>query len=88
MPDLDVPRVVRDIANLRMQVNALEVTARNESLPTSMKETRSTMRWSAAVIAVALVLSSAVKFCGDSQVQRLEKRVEVLEKYHAASPAP
>lgn len=88
MAEMDVTRVVRDIADLRIQVNALEVAAKNESLPASMKETRVTMRWSAVIIAAALVVSSVLKYCGDSRVDRLEKRVEALEKYHAAPASP
>jgi hypothetical protein len=88
MAEMDVTRVVRDIADLRIQVNALEMTAKNEALPASMKEIRVTMRWSAIVIAAALVVSSILKYCADSRVARLEKRVEALEKYHAAPASP
>lgn len=88
MSDLDVPKVIRDIADLRLHVNALEVTAKNESLSNSVKEARATVRWSAIVIAAALVASSILKFCADSRVERLEKRVEALEKYHAIPAFP
>jgi hypothetical protein len=88
MAETDTSRVVRDIADLRMQVHALEVTARNETLPASVKEARSTLRWSAIVIAAALVVSSLLKYCGDGRVERLEKRVEALEKSHDGSANP
>lgn len=79
MPEGDA-RVVRDLADLQMQVNALQVAAKNESLVASMKETRVTMRWSAIVIAAALVISSTMKLCGDSRVETLEKQVQALER--------
>lgn len=83
MPGIDATRVARDIADLRIQVNALEVAAKPESLPVLLRETRSTVRWSAAVIAIALVVSSLVKYCNDNRVEHLEKCIEALEKYHA-----
>lgn len=88
MTEMNVTRVVRDIADLRIQVNALKTTAKDDSLRASMKETRVTMRWSAIVIAAALVVSSILKYCADSRVERLEKRVEALEKYHTVPASP
>lgn len=88
MPDIDVPRVAKDIANLRMQINALEAAAKNQSIPATVQEARATLRWSAIVIAAALLVSSLLKYRSDSRVERLEKRVEMLEKYHTQPASP
>jgi hypothetical protein len=88
MPDLDVPRLVRDIADLRMQVNALTVAAKNESLPASVKEARTTVRWSAIVIATALMASSILRYCADERASYLERRVDLIEKRLALPAFP
>lgn len=81
MTENDVSQIVRHIADLRMQVSALQVAAKNESLPESVKQTRMTIRWSALLIAAALIASSLLKYCGDERVHNLERRVEALEHY-------
>lgn len=88
MRDTEETRLVRELADLRMQVSALAVTAKNESLPSTVHAARSTVRWSALVIAVALVTSSLIKACADGRVTRLEDRIEKLEKRFAVPTTP
>lgn len=87
MPDHDLTQqIARGLADLRMQVNALEITAKTTSLPDTIKETRATIRWSSVAIALALIASSTLRFCSDRRVEVLEKRVQALEHYHASKP--
>jgi hypothetical protein len=78
----DVDQVARGLANLRLQVDALETVAKNTSLPESVAQARKTVRWSAIVVAIALIASSLIKFWGDERVRSLEKRIELLEATH------
>jgi hypothetical protein len=80
MTDQDVSAVVRQLADLRLQVNALEVAAKNGSLPEMLKQTRRTILWSAVAVAIALIVSSTFRACSDSRVQALEHRIETLER--------
>lgn len=70
---------MRQLADLRMQVNALEVTAKNGSLPEMLKQTRRTIMWSAVLVAAALIISSTFRACSDHRVNALEHRIEALE---------
>lgn len=72
--------VEQQIANLRLQMDALEKTTRAASLPDAVSAMRRAIKWSAVVIAIALVASSLVRLVTDQRVERLEKRVELLEK--------
>ncbi len=79
MTDQDVSQVARQLADLRMQVNALEVAAKNGSLPEMLKQTRRSILGSAALLALALIVSSTFRACTDSRVSALEHRIEALE---------
>lgn len=70
----------RQVANLRLQLAALEETTKAASLPTAVSSLRKTVTWSAIVIALALVLSSLIRMWSDDRVHVLEKRIEQLEK--------
>ncbi len=73
-------QVARQIADLRLQVNALEVAAKNGSLPEMLRQTRRTILWSALFVGIALVASSFIRAQGeDAKVRSLEQRVEQLE---------
>lgn len=84
----DVARVARHLADLRMQVSSLEASAKLGSPQEMLKQTRSTVRWSAIIVALALLGSALIKLWSDKRVEALEKRVELLEKYHQAPPTP
>lgn len=86
MAPLEVDQVARGLADLRLQVNALETVAKSASLPETIAQARKTVRWSAIVVAVALVLSSLIKFWGDERVRSLEKRIEQLETRDMRQP--
>lgn len=79
MAPADVDQVSRNLADLKLQVNALETVAKNASLPETVAQARKTVRWSAIIVAVALIVSSLIKFWGDERVRSLEKRIEQLE---------
>jgi hypothetical protein len=79
MAPADVDQVSRSLADLKLQVNALETVAKNASLPETVAQARKTVRWSAIIVAVALIVSSLIKFWGDERVRSLEKRIEQLE---------
>jgi hypothetical protein len=80
MTEQDVGQVARQLADLRLQVSALEVAAKAGSLPEMLKQTRRTIFWSAGVVALALIVSSSVRACDDSRVRALEHRIEQLER--------
>jgi hypothetical protein len=79
---LEVDQVARGLADLRLQVNALEIVAKAASLPETVAQARRTVRWSAFVVAIALVLSSIIRYYGDRHVDAFEKRLEHLELEH------
>lgn len=80
MDDQAAAQVIRQLADVRMQVNALEVTTKNASLPEMLKQTRRTIFWSALLVAIALVVSSLVRVCNDSKAKALEDRIQQLER--------
>ena len=81
MDEQAVPtQVIRQIADLRMQVAALETTTKHASLPEMLKQTRRTIFWSALLVAIALVVSSVVRVCSDSKARALEDRIQQLER--------
>ena len=86
MAPTEVDQVARGLADLRLQVNALEVVAKSASLPETIAQARKTVRWSAVIVAVALVVSSLIKLWGDERVRSLEKRIEVLEARDSKGP--
>ena len=80
-------QVERHVADLRLKVNALEVAAKNGSLPGELTQTRRTVHVSAALVALALLVSSLIRTRDDPRVsallqdvQRLERRLEALER--------
>lgn len=79
MAPADVDPVARSIADLRLQVSALQSATKNGSLPDTIAQARKTVRWSAIIVALALIVSSLIKFWGDERVRSLEKRIEQLE---------
>jgi len=88
MTKAEIGQVVKQLADLRLQVSALEATAKSVSLPASVRQVRTTIRWSAILVAIALVVSSIIKVYGDRYVEALERRVEMLEKTHTRVPGP
>lgn len=87
MDEKTAGQLVRQLADLRLQVNALEVTAKTGSLPETVNQARKTIRWSAALVAVALMISSVIRSCeGDRQIHQLERRIERLEAQRAPAP--
>jgi hypothetical protein len=75
----EVDQVARGLANLRLQVDAIETVAKNASLPETIAQARKTVRGSAVIVAIALIVSSLIKFWGDEHVRSLENRIEQLE---------
>lgn len=84
MSEQVVAQVAQQVADLRLQVSALEVAAKNGSLPEMLKQTRRTITWSAILVAAALIISSAFRACSDARVSALERRIETLEKHEAS----
>lgn len=77
-----------DVANLKLQMAALRQSAQAASLPEAVANMRSTIRWSATVIAAALVVSSALRLVADAEVQDLRRRVERLERERDVKALP
>lgn len=75
----------KEVANLRLQLNALEKATREASLPEAIARMRKTVKWSSIVIAVALVVSALISMARDRELRALEERIERLEK---ALPPP
>jgi hypothetical protein len=86
MAPSEVDQVARGLANLRLQVDALETVAKSASLPETVAQARRTVRWSALFVAIALIVSSLIKFWGDERVRSLEKRIEQLEAHDMRQP--
>lgn len=78
----------RDIANLKLQLDALQKSAEAASLPDAVTKMRATVKWSAVVIAVALVASSLIRMFSDSDVRDLRHRIEKLESGRTEKPLP
>lgn len=78
----------RDLANLKLQMDALQKSVQNASLPEAFAMMRSTMKWSAMIIAAALLVSSIIRLVSDNEVRELRRRVEKLENHHAEKPLP
>jgi hypothetical protein len=85
MTEQAVNQVAKQLADLRLQVNALEVVAKNGSLPEMLKQTRRTILASAVLVVAALIGSSVIRSCQDAKVRSLEQRIDQLEH---ASKAP
>ena len=79
MTDQLAAQIAKQLADLRLQVNAIEVVSKGSSLPGMLKQTRKTVTWSAIVIAGALIVSSIIKLYGDTRVEKLEDRIQMLE---------
>lgn len=79
MTEQAVAQVAKQLADLRLQVNALETVSKGASLPEMLKQTRRTITWSALVIAIALIVSSVIKIYGDTRIKNLEDRIQALE---------
>ena len=79
MTEPDVAQIAKHLADLRLQVNALEVAAKSASLPETLQQMRHTIWWTAVVVAAALLASAGIRYWEDSRVRALEERVEVLE---------
>lgn len=69
----------RQIADLRLQVNALEVATKSGSLPDMLRQTRRTIWLTATLICIALFASVFVRTWQDRRTQDLEDRVKALE---------
>ena len=73
------------MADLRLQIDALEKTTKATSLPEALVSMRKTGEWSSVVIALALIISALIRLVQDGEIRALEKRIEHLEK---ALPSP
>ncbi len=79
MTEPDVPQIAKHLADLRLQVNALETAAKNASLPETLQQVRRTIWWTSVIIAAALLVSAGIRYWEDSRIRTLENRIEVLE---------
>ncbi len=79
MTEQAIAQVAKQLADLRLQVNALQIVAKNGSLPEMLKQTRRTIWLSALLVAVALLVSGYLHMRGDSRTRALEQRIERLE---------
>jgi len=82
-PEQDTDPRARDLANLRLEVNALSSKINTADLPAALAGVRRTIIWAAVAIAVALIVSGLFHLIGNSRVEQLERRVEQLEKYRS-----
>lgn len=81
MAPTDLDRVAKNVADLRMQVSALEVVTKNASLSSTLQQVRVTVRWCAVLVSIALVASAVIRSCGDDlALQRLGRRVDAIER--------
>jgi len=75
----DDARIARQLADLRLQVSALEVSTKTHSLPDMLRQTRRTIWMTGILICAALVASLCVRTWQDHRIQALEDRVKLLE---------
>lgn len=80
MAPVDYDQVSKHLADLRLQVNALTIAAKDASLSHMLAQTRRTMHIATVVIALALVSSASIKACSDARVDSFEHRLDVLER--------
>ena len=85
MTESDIIRVARQVADLRLQLDALQTVAKASSLPETLNATRKTIKISALIIACALLISSVVRAWDDRTIRALEDRIGKLEA-KGASP--
>lgn len=69
----------QQVANMRLQLVELERAAQAASLPANLIRLRTTLRWSAAAVSAALIVSSAIRIWRDDEIHTLERRIEHLE---------
>lgn len=79
MPDPAVLQLVKQLADLRLQVNALEIVAKDGSISEMLRQTRRTIFWSAALVFIALLGSSGVRLWQVARTHAIEQRIEQLE---------
>lgn len=80
MPDQVAAQIAKQLADLRLQVNALEVVAKNGSLPEMLGQTRRTILFSALLVAAALLALGVMYIWGNARVRDLQERIEHLER--------
>lgn len=79
MAPQEIDEVAKKLANVRLQVSALQEAAKDGSLPETLQQTRRTVLWSALLVAVALIASSTYKSCSDEREHAFEQRLSVFE---------
>lgn len=72
--------VEQQIANLRLEVSALETATKVASLPHAVVQMRRTMALSALGVALALIVSSVIRMYDSDRYHSLEHRIELLER--------
>lgn len=77
-----------ELANLRLEVNALASKMDAVSLPDALRALRRTVMWAAIGVAAALVLDGLLHQWGTARLERLERRVEHLEHLQPGSGQP
>ena len=80
MTEQEDVRVLRDLADLRLKVNALEIVSKSTSLAEMLKQMRRAIWWSALLVVLALLGSSFVRVWQDHRVRELEDRLQTLEQ--------
>lgn len=78
--DHDLDTLTRAVANLRLQLAALDKATHASSIPEAVARMRRAVTWSAAAIAVALLVSALVTMYTNSRALALEQRVDTLER--------
>lgn len=77
-PDED-SRVAKQLADLRLQVSAIEVATKASSLPDMLRQTRRTIWITGMLICASLVASAFIRICQNTSAPVLEDRIKALE---------
>jgi hypothetical protein len=79
MTEGEAKRIAAQVADLRMQINALVASTKHGNLPALLLQTRRTMLLTGLAISFALLASVVVRTWQDRNVSDLQDRVEDLE---------
>lgn len=72
--------LARQVADLQLQLVQLKAVTKETALPEVVKQMRVTLKWSALVVAVALLISSLLRIFVPTPDDALVRRVERLER--------
>lgn len=74
------PRWAQHLADLRLQVSALESATKAASYIDVLHKTRRTFMLAALLLSAALITSAFIRNCQNSQIRALQHRLDDIER--------